>query len=504
MVLTVGLGILTTRLLLKHLGASDYGVWAAILSLTSLAVFPLQALRVSSQRHLSLAVGENSDDSIRRTFNSMLVLFTAVALLIGVAGFGAAAFAPELLDVPKGRETAAITVFCLVVGTTAANTLATPLLHLVIAHQDMHVIAGLELASSATRLLTAMALPYLSGDNLILLVAILFFWTLLFHFILFFATQRLYSSICIDLRLSSITRIKKAFGFASWSSLEAAAWRGVNDGNAIVLNRSFGPEANAAYAVAMQLAAYLTSVTGILQRVVEPAAIAAYARKQHENFASLILAICKYSITIACGLSFILMFWTSQVLDLWLTNVPEYAVVMTRLIVAGICLDLLTRGYVTALIAGGNISLYGMTQVAFFCFVATGSFVAISFLHFSPAIAGYTVLSMYILTAIYRVFVTGSEVAVPFPKWGQKVLLPSSAVIMTVAVGVWLVTPLVERSAAFIVPAIGVFTIIAVVLAWPIVLTADERDRYRSFMRQVLRRRNGSAGRESTAPEELP
>jgi len=65
MVITTIISLYLTRVILNYLGASDFGLYNLIGGVISLLSFVNSALMVSTQRFLSVALGENNDTKIK-------------------------------------------------------------------------------------------------------------------------------------------------------------------------------------------------------------------------------------------------------------------------------------------------------------------------------------------------------------------------------------------------------------------------------------------------------
>ncbi len=83
MVLSILLGLFSTRLVLKALGVEDYGIYNLVAGVVSMLSFLNTSLATSTQRFLSISLGKNNKVLLSEVFYYSLALH----LLIGVGWF---------------------------------------------------------------------------------------------------------------------------------------------------------------------------------------------------------------------------------------------------------------------------------------------------------------------------------------------------------------------------------------------------------------------------------
>ncbi len=74
MIVTTIISLVLTRIVLNELGVNDFGIYNLIAGVIILLSFLNSALMTSTQRYLSVAMGENNVLKLKRIFSSSLIL----------------------------------------------------------------------------------------------------------------------------------------------------------------------------------------------------------------------------------------------------------------------------------------------------------------------------------------------------------------------------------------------------------------------------------------------
>jgi O-antigen/teichoic acid export membrane protein len=147
-------------------------------------------------------------------------------------------------------------------------------------------------------------------------------------------------------------------GFSTWSLLGSSATMLKNQGINILINIFFGPIVNAANAIAYQVNSALISFSNNFMTALKPQIIKSYASNEHERMKSLIFRGGKFSFFLLMILSIPILLETNIILHLWLKNVPEYTVVLTRLVILLTLIECFAYTISTGIQATGKIKNY--------------------------------------------------------------------------------------------------------------------------------------------------
>ena len=87
MVLTVGVSLYSTRLILNALGSTDYGIFELVAGIIAVLAFLKNTMATSTQRFLSFYQGKNDIDSQKSIFANSLLIHLILALVLVIILF---------------------------------------------------------------------------------------------------------------------------------------------------------------------------------------------------------------------------------------------------------------------------------------------------------------------------------------------------------------------------------------------------------------------------------
>src|SRR5690554_3549725 len=79
-------GLFTTRLVLKELGADDYGLYSVVGGVISMMGFLTSTLAATTYRFVAVEMGKGSTDKINKIFNSSFIIFILIGFLLVAIG----------------------------------------------------------------------------------------------------------------------------------------------------------------------------------------------------------------------------------------------------------------------------------------------------------------------------------------------------------------------------------------------------------------------------------
>ena len=112
MVITMCIGLFTSRIVLQNLGVVDYGINNVVASMVTMFTFLNSTLASGTQRFITFALGENDLEKSKKTFSTAFVVhFIMAVILTVVILLGGLWFMNGQLSIPQGRMDAAYWVF---------------------------------------------------------------------------------------------------------------------------------------------------------------------------------------------------------------------------------------------------------------------------------------------------------------------------------------------------------------------------------------------------------
>ena len=352
----------STRLILSSLGVEDYGIYTLLAGVVAMLAFITNALSTTTQRFLSYNYGKFSLDVVKRVFNNSLIIHICFGLLLVLFLSMLSPFLFDgFLNIPDLRIGAAKTVYYVVVIILFITFSTSPFRALLIAHENIVFLSIVDVLDGILKVLIAIVLSYISYDKLIA-YSIFLGGIKIFNFlaISLFAFNK-YSE-CRNPSISYFDKsyIRELFSFAFWNIYSVGCIVGRTQGIAIVINKFFGAAMNAAYGLGFQIAGYVNFMSESLLNAIKPQIMKSEGAENRERVLFLSELASKYSFFLLSTLAIPCIFEMPTLLALWLKEVPENAVLFSRMVMIAALMDTLTIGLGSANQAIGNIKEYSL------------------------------------------------------------------------------------------------------------------------------------------------
>ena len=359
---SVLLALYSTRLLLLALGQTDFGIYSVVAGVIALLSFVTNALVTSTQRYLSYYCNQ-SDTSMQRTvFASSLLLHLIIglALLAGLLALTSPVIR-HLLVIDEARMQAATVVYVVSAITLLLNFLCAPFRAAFVAHENIVYISIVDIIDAVLRLVIAVVLLHYHSDRLIL-YAILLMGVSLLNIVLIggYALYRFGETRALTPKYVTRSALRDISGFIGWSMYSSACILFRTQGLAVIINRTFGTVANAAYGIAQQVLNAIAFLYTAIFNAMNPQLMRAEGNGERQKMISIALAECKVAYLVMLAVCVPLVAEMPLVLHIWLGEVPPYAVLLCRMVLIGCLIDQLTLGLNSANQATGKIASYSL------------------------------------------------------------------------------------------------------------------------------------------------
>jgi len=392
----------TVRIVLETLGTEDYGIYNIVGGVVVLFTFLNSAMTSATQRFLNFAMGRGDTEQARDVYSTSLVIHAAIAVVVVVLAETIGLwFFNTWLNIPAERQEAAFAVYQFSVATTVIGILQVPYRATVIAHEKMSFFAMLSIVEAVLKLGVVFLLPVILSDHLVVYAFLVFVTgivVLLIHKVYcnkVFETARF--RFCKDMDL-----FKRLLGFSGWSVFGGAANLGRDQGTNILLNIFHGVTVNAAMGIATQVNSAVYQFVGNFQTAFNPQIVKSYSAGEHDYFRQLIFRTSKMSFCLLLFFALPLYVNAKFLLEIWLSNVPKYAVVFSQLVIIASLITAITGPLWRAVYAIGDIKKYELIGS---CFVFANIPLAflILWLGFSPIWVLFIKVCLNFTLLIWRV-----------------------------------------------------------------------------------------------------
>lgn len=429
MLLTMGIALYTSRVVLRSLGAEDFGVYSVVAGVVASLGFFLNSLSGASSRFLTYALGEEQGTagrySPRMVFSTTLWMYLGVALLVLLLAESVGLYLiAEQLTIPAGREQAAFWTYQLAIVTAIIGIMSVPNTALIIAQEEMRVFAYVSIFESIGKLVVAHCIVYSTADRLVT-------YALLYALVQFSVTviyvwynRKTFPSITRGAMHFDVGLFKEMFSYSLWTLNGNVAVVGYTEGINILLNIFFGPLLNAARGVAVQVQNATAAFVQNFQLAIRPQIIKSYACKDFAYMHELVLRSSKLGFYLTLLLVFPLLLTHSAWLSLWLGEVPPYTSELLEVLLLVQLFHPLKTPLINAIHATGNIKRFQLYEASVLLMVVPVSYVLLRWGHISAVQVMWTYWGVECLAQGLRVYVVLPSIGLAFKCYFQQVILP--------------------------------------------------------------------------------
>ena len=355
MLITLAVGLYTSRVVLNTLGVEDYGVYNIVGGVVAMFGFLNSTMSGATQRFLTTALGEGSKKQMSLVFCSSIQIHAIISILIFVLSETIGMwFLIYKLNIPLDRYDAAIWVLQCSILSSIVMVMSVPYNAAIIAHEKMDAFAYISILEVVLKLLIVFLLMFVDFDKL-KLYAILMFSTQI-------VVRLVYSAYCKrhfpETRYKHVIYkpiLKKMSSFAGWDLYGNLCVVGKTQGLNFLLNIFFGTVLNAAAGIAGQVTGIIMQFANNVIMAVRPQIMISYAQKQYARMNYLINRSSIFIYLLILMLSSPLFVDCYFVLKLWLKIVPDYAVSLCRISLLSGLLSIINSTVSAGIHATGNI-----------------------------------------------------------------------------------------------------------------------------------------------------
>lgn len=358
MLLTMFIGLYTSRVVLHALGVEDYGIYNVVGGLVTMFTVLSGSLSAAISRFITFELGKGNKDRLKRVFstsiNIQFILIAFIVVLMETIGLW---FLNYKMVISAERLTAANWVFQFSVLTFAMNLWSVPYNAAIIAHEKMSAFAYIGILDSLCRLGVAFMITYSNFDHLIYYALLLMIVGIIIRLIYGFYCKRNFDETIYHFVLDK-SLLNDMFSFAGWNFIGAAAGVCRTTGVNILINLFYGANVNAARGLSVQLNNAISGFANNFMTALNPQITKAYAEEDFHYMNMLLFKGTKLAYFLLMLISMPVLIETDLLLSIWLKQVPDYAIVFVQYILIFAMCESLSGPLITAMLATGNIKRY--------------------------------------------------------------------------------------------------------------------------------------------------
>ena len=331
MFVLMGISLYTSRIILQILGVEDFGIYNLIGGIVVLFTFINNAMVTSTQRFLNFNLGQNNLDEAQKVFSSSLVIYGIITVIFIILAETIGLWAlNNYLNIPSDRMEAANIVYQATILTTSFNFIRTIYNAVIIAYERMSFYAYTGIIEAVFKLGIVFILVYFP-DKLISYAWLINFVSILMLLIYVVFCNKAFA-ICRYSFTFSKRRYKSLISFSGWNLFGSISFMAATQGVNILLNIFFGVTVNAAMGLASQVYGAIYQFVYNYQTAFNPQIIKTYASGDKVGFINLILNSSRYSYFLLFVLIMPCYICCNGILEIWLGEVPQFAVSFCRLL----------------------------------------------------------------------------------------------------------------------------------------------------------------------------
>lgn len=360
-IINIVLSFFSARLIIGILGAEDYGIYTLIAGITSMLSFVTQALVSTTQRYMSFYQGRNDKNAMKAFFSNSILMHLFIGLVFAVILLLLCPLLFNGLNIPMGREDAAISVYYIVVFILIVTFCTAPYRALLVAHENIVFTSIVDVLDGILKVVFVIVLQFVSYDELIAYGIIMLMIHLVnFLLIYIYASQKYEECILPRIQYCSMSYFKELFSFTIWTVYGTGCVVIRTQGLAVVINKSLSTVANAAYGIGLQVSGAVSTVSVALLNAMRPQIVKAEGEGNHQQALSLSITLCKFSLCLLSALCIPCIFEMPTLLSVWLIDVPNHTVLFARMALIATLVDTITLGLNVYCEAIGKIKKYNL------------------------------------------------------------------------------------------------------------------------------------------------
>lgn len=332
MIIIMAVSFYTVRVVLDILGVTDFGLYNLVASFVLLMAVLNNTLTGGTQRFLTFEIGKGDLVRLKQTFSTALAIHIALAFFILFLGETIGLWLLyEKMNIPAERFDAAFWVYQFAIASTMITVMQVPYNALIIAHERMHIFAYVSIVEAILKLLVVYLLLVISFDKLIIYGILMFLVSLTIASYYRNHVIRNYEESHFSLSFDKEI-VRSMLRFSGWNLFGTLGAMLSNHGVSLLLNLYFGPIANAAYAISMQVSNGLNQFVNSFQTAITPQITKLYASNKIDELNNFLYQNTKYAFLLLWIIVLPIFLKLDYVLSLWLTQIPQNTMIFTKLL----------------------------------------------------------------------------------------------------------------------------------------------------------------------------
>lgn len=427
MIVTMFIGLFTSRIILSSLGVENYGIYNVVGGLIPMFSFFCGALGAAASRFITYEIGTKNIKKLCTIFQVSMTAhwIMAIVILLLLESIGLWILNRKLI-IPVEKIFAANVIYQFaIIGCISALTQVTANAS-IIAHEKFNIYAYLTFIDVIGKLILSYSLYLYDGDRLILYGALLLILQICINTAHHLYCWKNFEEYSLKLNFEKHS-LRTIISYSGWSFFGNLAYMLKGQGINIVLNTFFGPVINAAFGIANQVNSKVNGFISNFSVALNPQIIKSYAIEDYKQTNDLLIRGAKFSFFLFLVISIPLIINCNEILHLWLKEVPPDGVIFTQLFLLNALLETPTYSIGATIQATGNIKWYQIIVgiIIILNFPITWIALKLGYPAYSSLIIAniLTILSLYIRAILMKKIVRGFNLSIYIKEVYTKCLI---------------------------------------------------------------------------------
>lgn len=367
----------TSRVVLDKLGIENFGIYNVVGGVAVMFVFFRSSLSNATQRFLNVELGRGNIDNAQKVFAQHFTLYAFIATLVLIVGETIGLwFVYNKLVIPADRLTAALWVYHFTLISLGVTLIGIVYNSEIIAHEDMKIYSYISIFEGVAKLVIAYVISISYFDKLIVYGFLLMLLSLAVQCFYVIYCSRRYTE-CHARFMWNKKLLKETSSIVGWNTVGTAVYAINESGLNILLNLFFGPAVNAARAVSYQISNAINGFASNFFVAVRPQIFKSYAVGDNDYLLKLFYNSSKFSFFLLWLFCLPLCFSINPILNIWLTQVPEYADIFTIWVLAYSIVNMQNEPIWAIALAVGKIKRFTLIGNSVFILAFPLSYIAL-------------------------------------------------------------------------------------------------------------------------------